>query len=45
MHKQLVREIAAKAGFALVSHAKYRNGGVTGTSGKVYGADLLFKRR
>lgn len=38
-------KIAAKAGFDLVSQARDRNGGVTGTSGKVYGADLLFKRR
>lgn len=40
-----VIKIADKAGFDLVAHVNDRNGGVIGTSGKVYGADLLFKRR
>lgn len=40
-----VIKIADKAGFDLVARVKDRNSGVTGTSGKVYGADLLFKRR
>lgn len=37
--------IADKAGFDLALRVAGRNGGVTGTSGKVYGADLLFRRR
>lgn len=37
--------IAAEMGFELVSRVADRNTGVTGTSGKVYGADLLFRRR
>lgn len=37
-------KIAAKAGFELIARVADRNGGVTGTNGKVYGADLLFKR-
>ncbi|MGO7732990.1 hypothetical protein ACC713_18395 [Rhizobium johnstonii] len=45
LSESTVIKIADKAGFDLVAHVKDRNGGVTGTSGKVYGADLLFKRR
>ncbi|NYJ15159.1 putative methyltransferase (TIGR04325 family) [Rhizobium leguminosarum] len=40
-----VIKIADKAGFDLVTRVGDRNGGVTGTNGKVYGADMLFKRR
>ncbi|WP_064681830.1 hypothetical protein [Rhizobium bangladeshense] len=40
-----VIKIADKAGFDLAARIADRNGGVTGTNGKVYGADLLFKRR
>lgn len=38
-------KIADKAGFDLAARIADRNGGVTGTNGKVYGADLLFRRR
>lgn len=38
-------KIANKMGFDVVARIADRNGGVIGASGKVYGADLLFKRR